>query len=78
MQTYLSRVVQSKIEICIYRGLPPMKSDHLRTSGGMPSLRGNFSLMQRAKSSAVCIDGLVCSNGIKGVLDSYGSLVGLP
>lgn len=37
----------------IYRGLPPMKSDHLRTSPGMPSLRGSFSLMQRAKSSAV-------------------------
>jgi hypothetical protein len=31
-----------------------MKSDHLRTSGGMPSLRGSFSLMKRAKSSAVC------------------------
>jgi hypothetical protein len=37
----------------IYRGLPPMKSDHLRTSPGMPSARGSFSLMHRAKSSAV-------------------------
>jgi hypothetical protein len=37
----------------IYNGLPPIKSDHLRTSPGIPSFRGSFSLMQRAKSSAV-------------------------
>lgn len=46
----------SALFLCIYlyKGLPPMKSDHLRTPGGMPSLRGSFSLIQRAKSSAVC------------------------
>jgi hypothetical protein len=43
---------RNRISICIiiYKGLPPMKSDHLRTSPGMPSFRGSFSLMQRAKS----------------------------
>jgi hypothetical protein len=51
--------------IYIYKGLPPMKSDHLRTSGGMPSLRGSFSLMQRAKSSAVYLDTLVYATQIK-------------
>jgi hypothetical protein len=29
----------------IYRGFPPMKSDQRRTSEGMPSGRGSFSLM---------------------------------
>lgn len=29
----------------IYNGFPPMKSDHLLTSEGIPSLRGSFSLM---------------------------------
>lgn len=38
----------------IYKGLPPIKSDHLRTSEGMPSGRGSFSLMHWAKSMAVC------------------------
>lgn len=31
-----------------------MNSDHLRTSEGMPSGRGSFSLMHWAKSMAVC------------------------
>jgi hypothetical protein len=39
--------------VCIYRGLPPMNSDHLRTSEGTPSGRGSFSLMHWAKSMAV-------------------------
>jgi hypothetical protein len=29
----------------IYNGLPPIKSDQARTSEGIPSLRGSFSLM---------------------------------
>lgn len=37
-----------------YNGLPPIKSDQRLTSDGMPLTRGSFSLMQRAKSSAVC------------------------
>lgn len=36
-----------------YKGLPPMKSLHLLTSLGMPSVFGNFSLMHWAKSTAV-------------------------
>lgn len=38
-----------------YKGLPPMKSDHLRTSPGIPSFRGSLAFMHLAKSSAVWI-----------------------
>lgn len=37
----------------VYRGLPPMNSDQRRTSEGIPSGRGSFSLMHWAKSMAV-------------------------
>jgi len=40
--------------LTIYNGFPPMNSDHRRTSDGMPSLRGSFSLMHWAKRMAVC------------------------
>lgn len=43
-----------KEDCCIYRGLPPINSDHLRTSVGMPSCLGSFLLMHSAKRMAVC------------------------
>lgn len=40
----------------IYNGLPPMKSDQRRTSGGIPSFLGSLTFIHLAKSSAVCRD----------------------
>lgn len=37
----------------IYKGFPWRNSDHRRTSDGMPSGRGSFSLMHCANRSAV-------------------------
>lgn len=41
------------LDLIIYKGLPFRNSDHRRTSDGMPSGLGSFSLMHWAKRIAV-------------------------
>lgn len=49
---FVRRLISTPCYVCkaltcspAYNGLPPMKSLHRRTSDGMPSFFGNFSLM---------------------------------
>lgn len=51
--------------IHFYKGFPPMKSDHARTSDGMPSGRGSFSLMHCAKSMAVWRKHIMSANNLQ-------------